>query len=536
MPYIPTQQDLDILHQHKVNLYIIINLLNTDLKTIDNLQGELISDTFTIDAESDIRRTFNLTLFVKDSSFYIDSSSKIWLDKYINIQIGVRDQRTKEVVYYNMGTYLFDEVGYKYDATTKTLTLSCVDLMANFTGLRNGQVMGLSTLIPVEDDQGNPTIIRNAIVTVLEQQANYHNYRVNARLDSDGNPETLSHDLKFTAGATIYDILLELNEQDAGWEMFFDIDNTFVNQKIPTTEADPYVLDWETLNDLIISESIDTKFSEVKNSTRVWGKCLDADRFIETVTNSGAEYRGTLEYLVPEGNDDIPFGTTIAFTPNVNNSSNPTLKITDPKASPVVDSNGNVTYTTFSQAYPIVDAGDNAISAGKLVANTCYVLKYKAEKFYLQGQFQIVYVVKEYNKAPWQQGQESQWKAQDMANENTHNVKYIINPDNPFAIDAIGEIRQVLEGGEYDKIYTDDLARQRAEYENWKAMRLNYELVLRMKPVLWLDVNQKIQYKSKVTGKIEEYIIKSIDGSSMSGEVSVKAIKFYPLYPFVVED
>ena len=89
MPYIPTQQDLDILHQHKINLYIIINLLNQDLKTIDNLQGELISDTFTIDAESDIRRTFNLTMFVKDSTFYIDPTSKIWLDKYIEIKVGI---------------------------------------------------------------------------------------------------------------------------------------------------------------------------------------------------------------------------------------------------------------------------------------------------------------------------------------------------------------------------------------------------------------------------------------------------------------
>lgn len=536
MPYIPTQQDLDILHQHKINLYIIINLLNQDLKTIDNLQGELISDTFTIDAESDIRRTFNLTMFVKDSTFYIDPTSKIWLDKYIEIKVGIMNQRTKEIIYYPMGTFLFDEVGYKYDVTTKTLSLTCVDLMANFTGLRNGQVMGLSTLIPIADEDKHPTIIRNAIIKVLEEQAHYSKYRVDQRYNQDGEIEVLSHDLKFTAGATIYDILSELNEQSAGWEMFFDIDNTFVNQQIPTTEGDPYVLDWQTLNGLIISESINTKFSEVKNSTRVWGKCLDADKILDVVTNTGAEYQGTIEYLIPEGSEDIPFGTTIAFQPNIDNLANPTLRITDPKGSPVTDSNGNVTYTTFSQAYPIVDAGDAPISAGEMVHDTYYVLKYKAEKFYLQGQFQIVYVVKEYNKEPWQQGQESQWKAQDIANEGTRNIKYIINPENPFAIDAIGEIRQVLEGGEYDKIYTDDLARQRAEYENWKAMRLNYELDLRMKPVLWFDVNQKIQYKSKVTGKIEEYIIKSIDGSSMSGEMNVKAIKFYPLYPFVVED
>lgn len=724
MSYTPTQQDIEILYQNAVNIYIQINLLDKDLKIIDNLQGELISDSFTIDADSDIRRTFDLDMFVKDSSFLIGDTSKIWINKYITIELGLKNQRSGEIFYYPMGTYLFNEIGYNYDPSTKTLSLSCVDLMAQFTGLRNGQVMGQLT----EITEGSN--IRNSIIETLTELGNYNKYRIDDRdkpregiinlfdIENSNNvydncgvqkvdydtfelvatlpeDETIAsieyynmseftagsaytfafttesdvseskivliiygtkpnssdtqtiesangakilnftidaaftkldhfeirianitrdtneggdtgdsedgeeggdeekpqptieivyqniliyagtytttnlpqfvpydrsqivpHDLKFSAGATVYEILSELNDLEYGWEMFFDTDNTFINQKIPTGIDDPYVLDWETLSNLIISESMETNFSDVKNSTRVWGKCLEADRTTEECTNNGSTYQITVEHLIPAGNTDIPYGTTIAFKVNIDNLDKMQLRVQDPQANIRVEDEetGEVTYETFDETYPIVDSGDIAIQAGEMLKDNIYVVKYRSKKFYLQGQFQVLYVVKEYNELPLAEGQtKEEWIAADQEKEGTKNIKYIINSEstaitddmteaeireyyNPFAIDEIGEIRQVLSGGDYDTIYTDELARERAEYENWKSMRLNVTLNIDMKPVLWLDVNQKIQYKSKITGKIEEYLVKSISGSCMEGKVSVTAAKFYPLYPFVVED
>lgn len=707
MGYTPKQDDIEILYQQKVNIYIKINLLDKTLKIIDNLQGELIENDYTIDAESDIRRTFNLTMFVKDSSFLIGKNTKIWIDKYIEIQIGLKNQRTEEIFYYPMGIYLFNEIGYEYNPTTKNLSLSCVDLMAQFTGLRNGQVMGLTTEIPEGSD------IRNSIIKTITQLGNYTKYRVDSRekkrdgiinlfdiensnnnlyncslqkidyqtynivasippdetyasvkyyntidfkqgktytfsfitesnisnskieliifgkrtdentyqsitskngdsiltftidneftkieyfdirianipiketdnedealtnteivyeniliyegsYNKDNLPEYVSYnreqivpyDLTFTTGSTVYDILTKLNDLESGWEMFFDTDGTFINQKIPTTENDSYVLDWETIERLVISESMESNFSDVKNSTRVWGKCLDADRTVEEVVTNENEYEITLDYLIPSGNEDIPYGTLIALKVNTNNVEDMKIKVTDNKANPQVN-NGETTYTKFEASYPIVDSGDISILPDSMIKGNYYVVKYRSKKFYLIGQFQVVYVVKEYNILPLKEGQsKEEWIKEDKEKEGTENVKYIINSEsenitedmteeeikslyNPFAIDEIGEIRQVLSGGDYENIYTDDLARQRAEYENWKSMRLNITLTLEMKPVLWLDVNQKIQYKSKITGEIEEYIIKSINGSTTSGTMTINATKFYPLYPFVVEE
>lgn len=679
MSYNHTQKDIEILFQSKENIYIKINLLNKDLKIIESLDGDLISDDYTIDSESDIRRTINLTLYVRNSSFLIGYDKKIWIDRYVEVYYGILHQRTQKVIYYPMGTYLFNESGYEYSSTNKTLSISCVDLMANFTGLRNGQVMGLTTEIPAGSD------IRDSIVKTLTHLGNYNKYRIDNRANSEkdknlfnisnannifhncntdgnkiscnipsgenecyieyystryfqtnktytfsfkkndsisgykikiivygkeneneknqefisqtnknilsfnidssfteityikispvyfdnnvsgsktfdleeiaiydgnfnndnlpsyidfNNKKEVPYDLKFSAGATVYEILSELNNLESGWEMFFDTDNTFINQKIPTTKDDRYVIDWETLDKIVIDESIDTNFSDIKNSTRIWGKCLDADRTIDDCTNENNVYILNIPDIIPEGNDDIPYGTNIAFKANVNNLKDMKIKVKD-------TSEGS----SFEATYPIVNDGDIPIEANKIIKDSYYVVKYRSKKFYFLGQFQIVYVVKEYNNLPLKDGQtKEEFIEEDKKKEGTNNVKYIINSENipetynnddyynRFAIDEIGEIRQVLSGGDYDLIYTDDLARQRAEYENWKSMRLNITLNLTIKPILWLDVNQKIQYKSNTTNTIDEYIIKSINGSITNGYISIEAIKFYPLYPFIVED
>ena len=123
MSYNYTQEDIDLIYQNKLNLYIKIDLLNESFQIIESLHGELIDGNYVVDAESDIRRNIDLTLFVKDSSFLIGQDTKIWLDKYIKIKIGIKNFRTGNIVYYNIGTYLFNDMNYSYNSTTKTLTI-----------------------------------------------------------------------------------------------------------------------------------------------------------------------------------------------------------------------------------------------------------------------------------------------------------------------------------------------------------------------------------------------------------------------------
>ena len=66
-----------------------------------------------------------------------------------------------------------------------------------------------------------------------------------------------------------------------------------------------------------------------------------------------------------------------------------------------------------------------------------------------------------------------------MGHQQAQATSYDNNPSSPFYVgdpigsSSVGRIRIVLYGGEYDNIYSDDLAKQRADFEIYQRSRLN---------------------------------------------------------------
>lgn len=103
----------------------------------------------------------------------------------------------------------------------------------------------------------------------------------------------------------------------------------------------------------------------------------------------------------------------------------------------------------------------------------------------------------------------------------------------PFYVNGtLGVINKVLSGGEYDNIYSDSLALQRAEWELYNYCRLNESVVINCVPLYWLDVNTIIEItlpNKYGTEKTELYIIKSINISGGSNPTqSITMVKYYP--------
>jgi hypothetical protein len=179
--------------------------------------------------------------------------------------------------------------------------------------------------------------------------------------------------------------------------------------------------------------------------------------------------------------------------------------------------------------YPILAEGNAPIAAGRIKAGKSYVVRYSGKYFYFMGEYQICAVSKLVSREP-----SSNQVQYDLANEPTTNISYVVEPETPFGCDIIGEIRQVLAGADYDAIYSEGLAAQRAEYENWKKSDLLDTIQLEMVSVPWLDVNQKIEYRSFVSGETGTYLVKSVSGSAAQGTMSVTCVRFQPLYPWLM--
>lgn len=113
-------------------------------------------------------------------------------------------------------------------------------------------------------------------------------------------------------------------------------------------------------------------------------------------------------------------------------------------------------------------------------------------------------------------------------------------PSSPFNVNAIGEIRKVFSGGEYDTIFTtyyddeqtkiqsdgNDMAKDWAEYLGYQYSRLQDKLTLTLISCPFInDVNFKISYRSKFDNKIQNYVVKSVSHSNDT--TTLECIKFY---------
>lgn len=324
--------------------------------------------------------------------------------------------------------------------------------------------------------EGIPTIIpqdssiRDSMISTLVDLGGFNNYVI------EDNPQPVPYEIKIDQGGTVYDVLSELRDITPNYEMFFDVDGVFHYQKIPSGQNEASYIQDDMWKQIVLSESTSVDFGEVKNVVEVYGMSHDPSHYGEA-TVDGNTYKVTMA-----GVDSLTKGLIYGFkAPSI--VENPTLKINSLPAYPLVNEDGT-----------------NAVIPQ---ANKFYVVQYKGEENFLFLGYQQPYAI-----------------AKDE------------NPDSPFYINTIGEIRQVFYGDEYENIWSNDLAQQRANYELWLHTRLNDSISLSVVPLYWLDVNILVDYTRVNTTETNQYIIKSIDTSlSPDGTQTINMVRYYPLYP-----
>ena len=468
-----TQNDYNIIKQRINERYIKINILDFQYRIVDEISGNMLSCSVQCDADSDLRRSCSVSLVVRDNSFDIQSSGKIWLDKYIQVYIGLKNIYTQEIQWYNQGIYLIDAPTWQYDATNNTLSFSGLDLMSKLTGARNGQLQGMPTVIK----QGES--VREAMIATLAL-GGFTKYVVSECVNRDGTVQAVPYDIEIDQGGFVYDILSALRDILPQYQIYFDVDGVFHYDLIPTGEDEPVVITDDIWKSILIGEDISTDFASVKNYIEVYGYTHDPEYYPSEISVSGATITMTIAKLTALSENNV-----IGFTPSSAVSGNIQLSVNSFGAKNLVDSNGN--YIT------------------SLDANTYYVAMYQSNgtwKFLGHQQAQ----------ATWSDD----------------------NPDSPFYINGpVGTIHQVLFGGDYENIQSDELALERAKIEIYWKCRLNDSITLNIVPIPWLDVNLVVSHAPKDEIEEKRYIIKSysVDYGSVEATMSVSMISYYGYYP-----
>lgn len=463
----PTQNEYNVSTQICRNLYAKINLLNYKFQIVDEWSNVVVGNpTFTENANSDIRRTCDIALTPTDDSFSISDGNKIWLDKYIQIYLGIEDILTGEIVYTNMGIYLINNPSQVWSAVDNTITISGLDLMAKLTGLRNGNLEGLEHIIP----QGSN--VRDAIIATLEL-AGFTNYIVSEC------PVTVQNDINIDVSGTVFDILKQLRDILPQYQMYFDVDGVFHYELIPSGNNEQIMIDDDVWTESFISYDVNTDFESLKNSITVIGKTHDIKNYGGTATISTDTYV-------------ITISTVSALRDNLKVGFVAPSKLTAPKLN--LNSYGAKNILNEDGTVPILSDD----------ANVYYVVKYQTTGDYWLFMGEVTptgYVEDD-------------------------------NVDSPFYVNGtVGKIRIVLSGGDYDNIYTSDLAQQRAEYELYLRCRLLDNITIQCVPIYWAQVNWLIEITLPSSGETVKYITKQINTTyGETGTQSITAMKYYPFY------
>ena len=468
-----TQNDYNIIKQRINERYIKINILDFQYRTVDEISGNMLSCSVQCDADSDLRRSCSVSLIVRDNSFDIQSGGKIWLDKYIQVYIGLKNIYTQEIQWYNQGIYLIDAPTWKYEATNNTLSFSGLDLMSKLTGARNGQLQGIPTVIK----QGES--VREAIIATLAL-GGFTKYIVSECANRDGTIQAVPYDIEIDQGGFVYDILSALRDILPQYQIYFDVDGVFHYDLIPSGDDEPVVITDDIWKNILIGEDISIDFASVKNYIEVYGYTHNPEYYPSAISVSGATISMTISALTSLSENDI-----IGFTPTSAVTGNIQLSVNSFGAKKLVDSNGK--YIT------------------SLDANTYYVAMYQSN-----GTWKFL----------GHQQAQATWSDE--------------NPDSPFYINGpVGVIRQVLCGGDYENIQSDELALERAKIEIYWKCRLNDSITLNIVPIPWLDVNLVVSHAPKDEIEEKRYIIKSysVDYGSVEATMSVSMISYYGYYP-----
>lgn len=462
------QLDLNLLAQTNKIVYTKIELLNKNFKILDTIEGNLISDNLSIDSESSIRRTYDVTFHVSDSSWSVGADKKIWLDRYLRVYVGYYHILSKQIKWYCQGTFVISQSSYSYDETTNNISLSCLDLMANLTGDIAGMI-GSKLLIQHGND------IRNVLISSL-QEAGITKYYV-----CNMNDRTIPYDIEKEPTDTWFDVINEIVNLYAGYEFAFDVNGVCRIQPTPLLASESVVLDNDILYPLFIKlNNVTTDFSSIHNVVEVYGASIETEWYSDDIEVSESTFIAKVDSMDALENFDL-----VAIKMPFNNPSDMKLQ--------VKSSDGEFT----SSALYVYDEEDK-IESNRLLSNEIYVFKYTKEnnRWIVQGQYQAY-------------------------------GKYTeMSLDNPFSIMKINErkITMVL-----DEIPTSTLCYQRAKYECFKSTFLKDTVSCSMIRIPFLDVNQKIELKLP-DRDLDQYIVTKISTSD-SGTMSIDMVRFSEEYP-----
>ncbi len=559
MAYLVTKEDLTLVLQQSAaprTAKLRIEVLDSEQRIVGIIYG-VVSGSMSISGESDIRRTANFVLQpTQTEKIRLSENSLLWLNKDIRMYVGLYRPKTKDYKYYPLGYYVYTDTSASYDAATNSLSINCADFMKKLDGTKNGQLGALTTVYPAyEEDKETGEVlqyntIRKAVIKTLEDLAHITHHRIDDMGEHRAMPDynedwdkyreenetwnAIPFDQEFSSGCSVLSILTTLRDLYPNYEMFFDMEsNAFICQLKPLCYEDDIFLDNSFLQRVLISENTSVDMTSVRNICEVWGQVIDADFYGEECSYDSDSNLYTA--TIPSYRDNYQSGDIIALKlPSTN------------QAAAEINLNGLGAVGIYSES------NEEPVPADTFKPEQVYAFKIKKKhvdkedvtKAYLLGQWQVhaLNVLTNGRKSGQfvtdSDGAEYELYSKEYFQRfyNCERVDMTIIANSPFTVEKLGEIPDIRTGDEYDNITSNDLAADRAKWENWKNCRLTDNITITTILLPFLDVNKKVSYQRSDADREYQYIISEVSHDFAAHTSTITMYRFYPSYEMLLKE
>lgn len=531
-----THQDKNIVLQQAITYHFHIEVRNNDNQVMGTLKKIKPLGSLSIDADSDIRRTFSLTIALAEDEQAAETLLQNYMKYRFYIQIGLYSYETNSYHYYPLGDFIITDAGTAYHATDHSITFQLSDRMAELNGTVNGQLFGAQETIfkvPEPEETDSPSIktlihaflkkhsrIKALLISDIGQFDGLEAYNKDYNAYRMENPhwDKLPYDLSFDAGSTILDMLITFRDLYPNYQVYMDCGGTLCFDMIPSCENNMAVLDNDFFQQVLISEQVSYDRSAIRNVTEVFGRCYEIDRYTEH-----SEWVPDSSILQLNFTDDTTIKNTIQLFAFQIAAEDEAAR-EEPVRIRILDGE----YSLFHE-YNHAVVRKSEIKSGQL-----YALRYEnkngAEYFYFLGE-STPHAVCVLSEQDTYENKDVTAYIKDFFNCENVFVKKVAS--SPFSIQRLGLLTEVKQSGEFDNIYSGAAALISAKYYNDKSTMMCDTVTLTTKLIPFLDVQQKVTYKKQQEppeAEPQPYVIKSVSHDFSSGTSTVTMYRFYPLY------
>ena len=147
----PYLKDVDFLNKiyglHSQIMYTNITVLKWDETPIQEVTGRVVSASISVNGDSSVRRTANLTVKIKNNNeLFTNIDSLFSINKKVFIELGLRNPFTRKqysdypIVYFPFGVFIITSESITHDSTGISLSLTLGDKMNLLNGYAGGTI------------------------------------------------------------------------------------------------------------------------------------------------------------------------------------------------------------------------------------------------------------------------------------------------------------------------------------------------------------------------------------------------------------